>query len=120
MGKQASATIAAQRETAWRSRLARRAASRLTVEAFCRREAVSVATFYGWQARLRARDTEVVPASPAAHALSLSPFLDLGSVNRLAASAASPSYAPTTDDTPAAIDIRLDLGGGVVLHIARH
>ena len=123
MGKQALALVGVHRETAWRNRLARYAASQLTVEAFCRREAVPVGTFYGWRARLRACgvDFDAAPAPQTAPALSPSPFLDLGSVNRLSASAA----APESDDgpphcTPSDIDIRLDLGHGVVLHIVRH
>ena len=85
MGKQALALLGVHRETAWRNRLARYVASQLTVEAFCRREAVPVGTFYGWRARLRARgvDFDAAPAPQTAPALSPSPFLDLGSVNRL-------------------------------------
>ncbi len=56
MGKQASATLGAQRKAAWRNRLSRCAASKQTVEALSRREAVPVGTVDGWRARLRARD----------------------------------------------------------------
>ena len=96
MGKPASASLGTQREMAWRNRLARHAASKLTVEAFCRREAVPVGTFYGWQARLRARDADVAPAPPTALALSASPFLDLGPVNSLAARLAAIARIPTS------------------------
>ena len=120
MSKPASATIGAQREMAWRNRLARFTASKLTVEAFCRREAVPVGTFYGWQARLRTRDAGAGAVPQSALALSPSPFLDLGSVNRLAASAASPGRDHAPHHARTSLDIRLDLGGGVVLHIARH
>ena len=116
MGKPASATIRAQRETAWRNRLARYAASKLTVDAFCRREAVPAGTFYGWQARLRARHADASPVLQTARPLSPSPFLDLGPVNNLASSAVSPGR----DHAHTRLDIRLDLGGGMVLHIARH
>ena len=96
MGKQALALLGVHRETAWRNQLARYVASQLTVEAFCRREAVPVGTFYGWRARLRARgvDFDTAPAREG----------DDG-----------PPHC-----TPSDIDIRLDLGGGVMLHIARH
>ena len=120
MSKRASAEIRAQRETAWRNRLARFAASKLTVEAFCRRESVPVGTFYGWQARLRERDADAGTASRTALALSPSPFLDLGPVNGLASRAASPGRDHARHHAHASLDIRLDLGGGVVLHIARH
>ena len=115
MGKQVSVTRRAQRETAWRHRLARHAASTLTVEAFCRREAVPVGTFYGWQARLRARDADVAPVPQTALALSASPFVDLGPINRLSANAAMSGR----DHAPSNLDVRLELGGGVVLHIVR-
>jgi hypothetical protein len=120
MSKPASATHGAQREAAWRNRLARYAASKLTVEAFCRREAVPVGTFYGWRARLRACDADAAPAPQTALALSPSPFLDLGSVNSLASSAASPGCDHAPHHARTNIDVRLDLGGGVVLHIVRH
>ena len=120
MGKPASAANRAQRETAWRNRLARFAASKLTVEAFCRREAVPVGTFYGWQARLRTRDADTGAVPRTVLALSPSPFLDLGPVNRLASSAVSPGRDHAPHHARTSLDIRLDLGGGVVLHIARH
>ena len=120
MGKGASASLGAQREMGWRNRLARFAASKLTVEAFCRREAVPVGTFYGWQARLRARDTDTGPVRQRALALSAPSFLDLGPVNSLASSAASPGRDHAHHHAQTSLDIRLDLGGGVVLHIARH
>ena len=120
MSKPASAAIKAQRETAWRNRLARFAASKLTVEAFCRRESVPVGTFYGWQARLRARDADAGTAPRTTLALSPSPFLDLGPVNSLTSRAASPSRDHAPYHARTNLDIRLDLGGGVVLHIARH
>ena len=53
MNKRTLGSAGAQRETAWRNRLARFAAAKLTVEAFCLGEAVSVASFYLWRTRLR-------------------------------------------------------------------
>jgi hypothetical protein len=119
MGKRASASPGTQREMAWRNRLARHAASKLTVEAFCRREAVPVGTFYGWQARLRARDANVVLAPTTALALSRSPFLDLGSVNSRASRAAGSDRDRASGHPRNQLDVRLELGGGVVLHIVR-
>ena len=121
MGKRASATLEAQRETVWRERLTRQAASKQTVEAFCRREVVPVGTFYGWRARLRARDIGGAQATPTPPARLPLPFLDLGLVNSSAASAAMPG----SDDAAAHcahadIEVRVELGGGVVLHIVRH
>jgi hypothetical protein len=65
----------------------------LSVAAFCTRERVSAASFYQWRARL-ARTTAAAP-SPAA-------FVDLGT---LAGSGR--------------LELRMSLGGGVVLQLAR-
>ena len=116
MGKRASASLGAQRETAWRNRLARFAASKLTVEAFCRSEAVSMASFYGWRTRLRSGRGKVLQASRTISA----PFIDLGSVSSCAIGTTASGDTHLTHHEPAAINIRLDLGGGMVLHIARH
>ena len=116
MSKRASASLGTQRELAWRNRLARFAASRLTVEAFCLGEAVSVASFYGWRTRLRSGRGNVLSASRTIAA----PFIDLGPVSSRAISTPASSDTHVAHHEPAAINIRLDLGGGVVLHIARH
>ena len=116
MGKQSSVTRKAQREAAWRNRLTRYARSGQTVQAFCRGEAVPVGTFYGWQARLRGRDVKAAAVQQRVPAPS--PFVDLGAVNGLAA-----CEAPIRDNTlhhpRSGIEVHLDLGGGMVLHIAR-
>ena len=116
MSKRASASLGTQRELAWRNRLARFAASRLTVEAFCLGEAVSVASFYGWRTRLRRGRGNVPQASRTMAA----PFIDLGSVSARAISTTASNNTHLTHHEPAAINIRLDLGSGMVLHIARH
>ena len=116
MSKRASASIVTQRETAWRNRFARFAASKQSVEAFCRSEAVSVASFYGWRTRLRGGQGTVRQAPRTMPA----PFIDLGSVSSRANSTTGSSDTPIAHHQPAAINLRLDLGGGVVLYIARH
>lgn len=111
MNKQASAATRAQRESAWRDRLARFASSGKTAEAFCRDEAVSTASFYGWRGRLRARDGDSEPAPSAA-----APFIDLGTmagVGSVGSRAASTANA-------SGVEVRIDLGHGVVLSIVRH
>ena len=120
MGKRASVSLGAQRETAWRNRFVRFAASRLTVEAFCQSEAVSVASFYGWRTRLRNSRGNVLTAPRAGPVAAASPFIDLGSVSSRAISTTAFSDTDVAHHEPTAINIRLDLGGGVVLHIARH
>lgn len=86
----------------WGSLLARVGGSGLGVEAFCRREGISAASFYRWQRLLG--DTvdrgEVVVRDRAPG------FVDLGALN----SAVSPRQR---------LDLKLELGDGLVLHLAR-
>ena len=91
----------------WRALLARFAGSGLTVTAFCRREAIGTASFYRWRALFGTASTVVVQslvaqASPRARA----DFVDLGPL-------------VTTEAAPARFELRLDLGGGLMLHLVR-
>ena len=78
----------------WQAVVARQAASDLSVAAFCARERLSAASFYQWRSRL-ARDAAPARPPPAA-------FVDLGTL--------SPGGR---------LELRIDLGGGVVLQLAR-
>ena len=124
MSKRASGSVGAQRETAWRNRLARYAGSKLTVEAFCQSEAVSAAAFYAWRTRLRNSQGKGngngLTAPRAVPVAAASPFIDLGSVHHRTISTTASVDTPLAHHQPSAINIRLDLGGGMVLHIARH
>lgn len=111
MNKQVCSATRGQRESVWRDRLARFASSGKTAEAFCRDEAVSTATFYGWRARLRVRDGDPGPAPCAA-----APFIDLGT---MAGVGSAVSRAVSTASA-AGVEVRIDLGHGVVLSIVRH
>lgn len=88
----------------WQSLLAGFEQSALSVEAYCRRESISAASFYRWRGilggkalrrtdRAMARDT-----TPA--------FVDIGPLN------AVPVHRPR-------LDLKLDLGEGLVLHLVR-
>jgi putative transposase len=97
--------------TVWRERIARQARSGLSVGEFCRRAGVSAWSFYRWRLRLRARSGavqrpakggEVVPREPVT-AEPEGAFIDLGALP-----SASSSF-----------QVRLELGGGVVLHLVR-
>ena len=91
--------------SAWRGMLSRFAESGLTVPAFCRREAVSTASFYRWRSRLQATSAGEGPRQEAAVAASpKAEFVDLGPLR----SAASSRW-----------ELRLDLGGGVLLQLVR-
>jgi putative transposase len=82
--------------------LSRFARSGLSVEAFCRREAISVASFYRWRGLLGERhfDAEEVHQQPAPA------FVDLGALNR--------ASLPRSR-----LDFKLDLGDGLILHLVR-
>jgi transposase len=49
--------------TAWRERLDRFERSGVTVQAFCRREGVSVPSYYQWRRKLRDRAVKPAPVS---------------------------------------------------------
>ncbi len=90
----------------WRSMVARFAQSGLTEDAFCEGEGVSAKLFHRWRMKrskttpraVVEKPTRVAP-SPAAPAS----FVDLGSLK----------------DSGSRLEMRLDLGGGVLLHVVR-
>ena len=89
-------------DTQWRALLSRFSTSGLSVPAFCEREAVSTASFYRWRGLTGQRDGGEVASVP-----NRSAFVGLGALN------IEPVRA-------AALDLHLDLGGGVTLHLVRH
>lgn len=116
MGRQTPSAVKLQKEMVWRERLARHAASGQSVIAFCRSEAVAEGTFYAWRTRLLGRDADAAPTPPAIKASS---FIDLGSVKNLGVSDAPRRCDESPDVAPTGIEVRIDLGGGVVLTITR-
>lgn len=86
----------------WRSLLSKFDGCGLGVEAFCRREGISAASLYRWRGLLSAVGDEgeaaVIHKTPA--------FVDLGTLNSAAVSAPR-------------IDLKLELGDGLVLHLVR-
>ena len=85
----------------WRSLLARFAESGLSVEAFCRSESISGASFYRWRARVGEALTVAQPSGARG-----SGFVDLGVLGALPRSLRG-------------VEVKLDLGGGVILHLLR-
>ena len=93
-------------EETWRGLLARQARSGVSVQAFCARERLNVNTFYGWRSKLRssAAEREDAAAMSGSKAREQSgEFIDLGPLGGGASR----------------YEIRLDLGGGVVLQVVR-
>lgn len=95
-------------EQEWRSLLSRFAPSGLGVDAFCRREAISKASLYRWRGllsdnqRKSLRDERGCSVGQGTE----SAFVDLGALN------SAPSPRPS-------IDLKLDLGDGLILHLVR-
>jgi hypothetical protein len=94
-------------ESAWCEIVARQAESGLSVHAFCERESINVASLYGWRSRLRqeAREKSIPPRAPRKAGLERSEggFIDLGALS----------------SGGSRFEVRLDLGGGVLLHLVR-
>lgn len=100
------------KEAAWRSRLLRHAQSGKSIAAFCRDESVSKASFHIWRAKLAAADGHEVNTLQAA-------LIDLGAIKDVVGASAT-ADGPASAPMPAAeIDVRIDLGGGVVLTVTR-
>lgn len=89
-------------ESERRSLLARFGASGLSVEAFCQREAISTASFYRWQGVLGGDGERGVGVGK----LSAPVFIDAGTL----------SSAPARR---ARVELKLDLGEGLVLQLVR-
>jgi putative transposase len=90
----------------WRAMVARFAHSGLTEEVFCQGEGVSPKLFHRWRAkRVRATPRSAVdkPTRVAPSPASAAGFVDLGSLK----------------DSGSKLEMRLDLGGGVLLHVVR-
>src|SRR6266481_3105232 len=93
----------AQKESIWRERIARQKASGNTIAAFCEQENLGKSTFSYWCRRLG-----VAGATPARKCRTVgAAFVDAGPIKAVRL----PEIA--------GVEVHLELGGGVVLHIAR-
>jgi hypothetical protein len=86
----------------WRALLAKFDGSGLSVAAFCQREAISAASLYRWRHLLGAVSDDGETAVSKAPG-----FVDLGTLRSAAVSAPR-------------VDLTLDLGDGLTLHLVRH
>jgi putative transposase len=96
----------------WREVMVRFDGAGATVCEFCAREGLSASSFYRWRERLRSGGGAGSAARPSwSSEMSVQPtgagFIDLGSLG-------GPSR-----DAGAGLELRLELGGGVVLQIVR-
>jgi putative transposase len=90
----------------WRAMVARFAQGGLTEEAFCEGEGISAKLFHRWRTKRGNRTPRPIADKPARVVLSpasTSGFVDLGSLK----------------DSGSKLEMRLDLGGGVLLHVVR-
>lgn len=87
----------------WREVLERFAQSGLTARAFCDREGISTASFYRWRSLLKGSQQTPRSQKPPMVADPAAGFVDLGAL-----SPSGPRF-----------EVRLDLGGGVLLHLVR-
>jgi len=86
----------------WRSLVSRFAQSGLSAAVFCQREAVSTASLYRWRGLIERHD-----GSEAVAERSEAGFVDLGTLRGESARGAL-------------VELRLELGGGLTLHLVRH
>ena len=100
----------------WGQVLERFAAAGATVGEFCARERLSASSFYRWRERLQSSGVQSMqprqPQQPRGTSVALTPtsaagFIDLGHLPDLSRGAEG------------GLELRLDLGGGVVLQIIR-
>jgi hypothetical protein len=88
----------------WLKLFAQQSSSGLAVPEFCRREGINASLFRRWRATLKDSETERRVAARTEPATGVSaPFIDLGDLR-----SGGPRF-----------EVRLDLGSGVVLSIAR-
>ena len=87
-----------------RAIMARFAESGLSVDTFCQRESISTSSFYRWRPLLGDSSPREVATHSSLNAVGrAAAFVDLGTLHR--------PHAP--------LELRLDLGGGVLLHLVR-
>ncbi|WP_028998757.1 IS66 family insertion sequence element accessory protein TnpA [Azohydromonas australica] len=95
-------------QPAWREVLQRFDGAGMTVEDFCRAEGLCRSSFTRWRRRLRTPAEAARPvAVKATRQEAPAAFVDLGLLGSAGAA------------TLPALDLRIELGGGVVLHLVR-
>lgn len=112
MGGQVTRLGGGGRESQWRERLQRFVKARQSVVAFCAAESVSASSFYYWRTKLLA----LGEPRPKATRIERAGFIEVGGVRV----ADGPERSAASSGALAAgIELRLELGGGVVLQVLR-
>ena len=89
---------------AWGELIAQQSSSGLKVPEFCRRERLNASVFWRWRSRLkRGSEGGQIRARPATASEAGAPFIDLGDLR----------------SSDSRFEVRLELGTGVILSIAR-
>jgi transposase-like protein len=88
-------------EAAWRELFERQAASGASVQEFCRSEGINPGVFRRWRSALSSKIKKT--KRTAAVSKVAAPFIDIGAV----------------DSSRSRFEVRLELGGGVILNIGR-
>ncbi|MFY7916746.1 MAG: IS66 family insertion sequence element accessory protein TnpA [Rubrivivax sp.] len=114
-------------EQSWRAVFERFEGAAMTVQEFCQREGLTRSVFMRWRARLRSSS---MPQPIGAVAKTASPaskpsFVDLGLLGSTTTAAGAAGIATATaaahhmalDHT--ALDLRIELGAGISLHLVR-
>ena len=91
---------------AWRELVAKFADSGLSVRGFCAQEGISTSSFNWWRCRFNGR-SRTQPSTNRGSVVPAGEFVDLGMLRAPTAAAAE------------RFELRLDLGGGLVLHLVR-
>jgi len=88
----------------WRELITQQSSSGLAVQEFCQREGLNASVFWRWRSRLtRSKKGGEVRARPQPATETAAPFIDLGDLR----------------SGGSRLEVRLDLGAGMVLSIAR-
>ena len=97
-------------EQMWRAVLARVDGAGMTVQEFCLREGLTRSSFTRWRARLRA-GSKWLPAPAVSKAAAPAPKPSFVALGLLGAAAPAAAHA--------AVELRIELGGGLSLHLVR-
>lgn len=95
-----------QKPEAWRAVMTRFGTSGLSVAAFCRRESLCKASFYRWRGLLSQGAENDFPVK------SVPGFVDLGMLGQA-------TTAKTVSKPLGRLELTLDLGDGLILHLVR-